>query len=303
MIRTVISISLVTFLAANSAVGDTIGAAYLEAHGRGVTIWSNATGSTGARLGPYDYKLSVNGTPRTPGNLVDQLLDQQDADAATTPHRLPDGSPDPRTITFCFDLYQSVDTSHTVRTYTIARGEELLYLPSGTRTYEIDGIKLEMLAHLWSTGYKAAYVHAATNAGHALSLAIWETIYEYANLDGWSGAGDPIFDVDTVHDNYGTRHGFEVTSWNSLPNKSSVIALANGWLSDAYFAATQGVVDTSSMIALYNSCWQDQSLMLFAQPKPPEEVPEPTLAIQLLGLCVAGTLPLRYWRRGRKGTA
>lgn len=151
MIRTVIGMSFVTFLAASSAVGDTIGAAYLEAHGRGVTIWSNATGSTGARLGPYDYKLSVNGTPRidgTPGNLVDQLLDQQDADAVTTPHRLPDGSPDPRTITFCFDLYQAVDTSHAIRSYTIARGEELLELPSGDRKYEIDGIKLEMLNNL-----------------------------------------------------------------------------------------------------------------------------------------------------------
>ncbi len=284
MIRNTFAALLTLVFLAGSARGEQIQAKFLGAYGDWVSMTSAAKGNQNVYLGPYEFKLTeLAAFPSSDYYTVKQLLDFQANQSKTT------------VLTFCFDLYQTISKNNTY-TYNIATGDDLIGLPAPTtRSYDIDAKKLNMLAYLWDKAYDAgAYSYAATDAGHAFSLAIWETLYEYQTLEGLGAPSNPSFNVAN-----GT--GFKVTNWQSLagPRSVAITTLANGWLTQAYNSPMAQDIDW--LVALYNDGDQDQTT-IFGLPefKP---VPEPTLAIQLLGLCVAGALPLRYWRRGRKGAA
>lgn len=283
MIRNTFAALLALAMLAGSAMGEQIQAQFLGAYGNWVSITSAAKGSQNAYLGPYEFKLTeLAAFPSSNYYTVKQLLKFQTQQSKAT------------VLTFCFDLYQTISKNN-IYTYNIATGDELIGLPAPTpRSYDIDSKKLNMLAYLWDKAYDAgAYSYAATDAGHAFSLAIWETLYEYQTLEGLGAPSNPSFNV-------ANGSGFKVTNWQSLAGSSNAITtLANGWLTQAYNSPM--AQDIGWLVALYNDDNQDQTT-IFGLPefKP---VPEPTFAIQLLGLCVAGALPLRYWRRGRKGAA
>lgn len=308
MIRNTFAAVLTVLLVAGSATGETIGpnqikATYKGTHGSWVHILSTAKGAQHTAVGPYDFVLSTDNS--SPTTNVKVLLDRQAADASLNLH------PEGRTMAYCFDLYQVINGSQ--YTFDLAVGEELktLSLPAPVgQVYDIDDKKLNMLAYIWAKAYKeGAYDHqllAAQNssaliASHALSLAIWETVYEYETLPLSNQM--PVFDVMRRHQEDSIWKGFKVESWDygtfGYNNSANIAQLANDWLRLAYSAPR--AQDVSWLLALYSNGVQDQSLILFEPSFKP--VPEPTLAIQLLGLCVAGALPLRYWRRGRKGAA
>lgn len=287
MIRNTLAALLTLVMLAGMARGEQIEAKFLNAHGYWVSITSATKGNQNPYLGPYEFELTeLTAFPSSKYYTVNQLMQFQNKQKSKT------------VLTFCFDLYQTISKNQTY-TYNIATGDALIDLPDpGTPVpnplYDIDAKKLNMLAYLWDKAYDAgAYSYAATDAGHAFSLAIWETLYEYQTLEDPGAPSNPSFDV-------ANGSGFCVTSWRSLGNRSSAITtLANEWLRQAYNSPM--AQDINWLVALYNDGNQDQTT-IFGLPefKP---VPEPTLAIQLLGLCVAGVLPLRYWRRGRKGAA
>ncbi len=280
MIRNTFVAVLTLVMLAGSARGEQIKATLKVAYGKAIEVYSEASGRMTPALGPYAFRLSSSTIPAD-GSLVALLLQKQGSG---------------NTLAFCFDLYQTVNYN-TEYTYDVAQGEDILNLslPAPViQPYHVDSKKLNMLAYLWNAAYKeGAYTYQATRAGHALSLAIWETMFEYKDL---VGTVNPTFDVES-------GPGFKVLDWKSFDDNGSqeyreVRELANGWLDAAYRSPQAQDIDW--LLALYSGSKQDQTMILF--PPTFKPVPEPTLAIQLLGLCVAGVLPLRYWRR-RKGAA
>ncbi|MCL4191563.1 MAG: hypothetical protein KJZ87_07435 [Thermoguttaceae bacterium] len=294
MIRIVIGSLVSVMLLANGVWADTIRADFLNTYGSKVKITaSNVPDRTDFKtyVGPYEFKLS-DPDPSNTLNDATKLITLQEKNASKT------------TLTFCFDLYDFTDGwgyNNSDPVYTI---QSMIGAPIG-EVIQVDSKKAQMLGHLWNYAYyydpdndvntvDSALQWAKTIAGHALSLAIWETMYEYTTIPSV-----PIWDISSIDGD----KGFKVVSWEEdwgTNNANDIKVLANQWLVSAY-SAPDG--DISFLRALTNSSYQDQSVLIGIPTRRNEPVPEPTLAIQLLGLCVAGALPLRYWRRGRKGAA
>lgn len=275
MIRNIFAAVLTLVMLAGSVRGDTIRADLIQAHGSSVSITvqrdpsNNEWTTLPTKAGPYRYLLSYPN-----GDEAKKVMGATFAVNGKSGYLL----------TFCFDLYDFTDPEGNQTgldpQYTIGSLQQAF---SGSSTITIDSQKEAVVKRLWNlallNGFKPSVLPVGpTPTGDALSIAIWEALYD--NGSSTTPFADGRFRV--------TSNG----SW------SAVKTTAASWLAQAISATD---TPAFALRALMNPDKQDQCLIYFDDsPKP---VPEPALAIQLLGLCVAGVLPLRYWRRGRKGAA
>lgn len=209
-----------------------------------------------------------------------------------------------KVVSFCVDLIETVDTTPPIYYYVdddIASVPRLDkgYQPSDYAGYYPMGTdKAAAISELWAENFSAVlsayanseYTTTGRMAADAFQLAIWEILYENqtVNTTDWMANGWSVATGD-----------FYLLSLDRArsANKNALIGLA-----DTYLKGVDGVKsDTYINTSLYawasplSSCgckgYQDQLVQCVPPPTPPtptNDVPEPSVAVGLLGLALAG---------------